>query len=74
LQSALDALPRNDADWRTTWRFKFEGEPGVDAGGVAREFWSMISAELFSPHAGLFKYSATDQLTYQINPLVTLSF
>jgi len=74
LQSALDALPRNDADWRKTWRFKFEGEPGVDAGGVAREFWSMISAELFSPHAGLFKYSATDQLTYQINPLVTLSF
>ena len=72
LQSALDALPRNDADWRKTWRFKFEGEPGVDAGGVAREFWSMISAELFSPHAGLFKYSATDQLTYQINPLVFL--
>jgi len=72
LQSALDALPRKDEDWRKTWRFKFEGEPGVDAGGVAREFWSMISAELFSPHAGLFKYSATDQLTYQINPLVNM--
>jgi hypothetical protein len=71
LQTALDALPRHDRDWRKTWRFSFEGEPARDAGGVAREFWSLLSAELFSPHAGLFKYSATDQLTYQINPLVS---
>ena len=71
LQTALDALPRHDRDWRKTWRFSFEGEPARDAGGVAREFWSLLSAELFSPHAGLFKYSATDQVTYQINPLVS---
>ena len=73
LQTALDALPRNDADWRKTWRFAFEGEPARDAGGVAREFWTLLSAELFSPHAGLFKYAATDQLTYQINPLVSFA-
>ena len=56
-------------DWRKTWRFTFAGEPAIDAGGVAREFWEMLSSSLFHPHAGLFKYGATDNLTYQINPL-----
>ena len=69
LTTALDALPRDDKDWRKTWRFTFKGEPARDAGGVAREFWSLLSAELFHPHAGLFKYSANENLTYQINPL-----
>jgi hypothetical protein len=56
-------------DWRKTWRFTFAGEPAIDAGGVAREFWTMLSSSLFHPHAGLFKYGATDNMTYQINPL-----
>jgi hypothetical protein len=66
---ALDAVPRSAADWRKTWRFTFKGEPARDAGGVAREFWTLLSEQLFHPHAGLFMYSATDNLCYQINPL-----
>jgi len=69
LVSALEVLPRDPRGWHKTWRFQFKGEPAQDAGGVAREFWQLISEQLFHPHAGLFMYSATDNLTYQINPL-----
>lgn len=33
---------------------KFENEPGVDAGGVSREFFYLITAELFNPDHGMF--------------------
>ena len=46
------------------------GEAAIDAGGVAREFWSLLSEQLFHPFAGLFMYSATDQLTYQVHKRV----
>ena len=68
LESVMEALPTDPSAWRGEWRFKFAGEPAIDAGGVAREFWSLLSSTLFHPHSGLFMYAATDQLTYQINP------
>ena len=68
LESALAALPEDPAKWRQTWRFRFKGEPAIDAGGVAREFWTLLSEQLFGRNAGLFMYAATDQLTYQVNP------
>ena len=55
--------------WRQTWRFAFQGEPGVDAGGVAREFWTKVGECFFDRNLGLFKYAANDNLTYQINPM-----
>ncbi|KAJ8603232.1 hypothetical protein CTAYLR_003818 [Chrysophaeum taylorii] len=64
----LDQLPQDPALWRRTWRFSFEDEAGVDAGGVGREFWQLLSETLFSPDYGLFSYAATDNLTYQICP------
>ena len=39
------------AAWRMTWRFRFVGAAAQDAGGVARDFWMGISAELFDPAA-----------------------
>ena len=66
LATALDKLPRDPRDWRKNWKFKFEGEPAIDAGGVSREFWTLLSASLFHPTAGLFMYSATDNLSYQV--------
>ncbi|KJE88728.1 Nedd4 protein [Capsaspora owczarzaki ATCC 30864] len=46
----------------------FEGEKGLDFGGVAREWFYLVSHELFNPYYGLFVYSATDNYTLQINP------
>jgi len=41
---------------------------GLDYGGVAREWFYLLSKEMFNPYYGLFEYSATDNYTLQINP------
>jgi len=50
------------------FRFEFIGEPALDAGGVAREFYSVICEQLFNPDCGLFLYSAVNQMCMQVNP------
>ncbi|XP_019742342.1 E3 ubiquitin-protein ligase NEDD4-like isoform X1 [Hippocampus comes] len=47
---------------------EFEGEKGLDYGGLAREWFFLMSKEMFNPYYGLFEYSATDNYTLQINP------
>ncbi|XP_004835401.1 E3 ubiquitin-protein ligase NEDD4 isoform X2 [Heterocephalus glaber] len=46
---------------------EFDGEKGLDYGGVAREWFFLLSKEMFNPYYGLFEYSATDNYTLQIN-------
>lgn len=36
----------------------FEGETGLDYGGLAREWFHLLSHEMFNPYYGLFEYSA----------------
>lgn len=38
---------------------EFESEKGLDYGGVAREWFFLLSKEMFNPYYGLFEYSAT---------------
>lgn len=45
----------------------FHGEEGVDAGGVAREWFSVLARQMFDPNYALFITSAADKLTYQPN-------
>ncbi|XP_039430506.1 E3 ubiquitin-protein ligase Nedd-4 isoform X3 [Culex pipiens pallens] len=47
---------------------EFEGEAGLDYGGLAREWFYLLSKEMFNPYYGLFEYSAMDNYTLQINP------
>ena len=66
---------------------KFDGEDGLDYGGVSRlvnyiiklyldidtnsfsrEFFFLLSHEMFNPFYCLFEYSAHDNYTLQINP------
>ncbi|XP_076469581.1 E3 ubiquitin-protein ligase HECW2-like [Babylonia areolata] len=49
----------------------FAGEEGLDYGGPSREFFFLLSRELFNPYYGLFEYSANDSYTVQISPLST---
>jgi len=37
---------------------EFESEAGLDYGGVAREWFFLLSKEMFNPYYGLFEYSA----------------
>lgn len=47
---------------------EFESEAGLDYGGLAREWFYLLSKEMFNPYYGLFEYSAMDNYTLQINP------
>ncbi|KAI8894491.1 E3 ubiquitin-protein ligase RSP5 [Globomyces pollinis-pini] len=47
---------------------KFQGEEGLDYGGLSREFFFILSKEMFNPFYCLFEYSAHDNYTLQFNP------
>eukprot|EP00048_Salpingoeca_helianthica_P022598 m.19241 g.19241 ORF g.19241 m.19241 type:complete len:1022 (-) comp7541_c0_seq1:33-3098(-) len=48
--------------------FQFKGEEGLDYGGVAREWFSLVSHEMLNPNYCLFKYTGNNY-SLQINPL-----
>ena len=43
-------------------------EVGVDAGGLQREWFQLITEEIFNPDMGLWLPSATNQMAMRINP------
>mmetsp|Transcript_4676 Transcript_4676/g.5928 ORF Transcript_4676/g.5928 Transcript_4676/m.5928 type:complete len:844 (-) Transcript_4676:425-2956(-) len=63
---AVMSLSRKDL--RKVWRFEFIGEAGIDAGGLAREWFQIVTEEVFDPDNGLWESSATNQMSMQINP------
>lgn len=44
---------------------QFNGEEGVDAGGVTREWYSILARQIFDPNYVLFTRSAAKAATYQ---------
>ena len=46
---------------------RFYDEEGMDAGGVTREWFSVLARQMFDPNYALFITSAADKLTYQPN-------
>jgi len=63
---AVMSLSRKDL--RKLWRFEFIGEMGIDAGGLAREWFELVCKEIFDPDTGLWMSSATNQMSMTINP------
>ncbi|KAK0742871.1 HECT-domain-containing protein [Schizothecium vesticola] len=55
-------------DLKKRLMIKFDGEDGLDYGGLSREFFFLLSHEMFNPFYCLFEYSAHDNYTLQINP------
>ncbi|RZF35830.1 hypothetical protein LSTR_LSTR008936 [Laodelphax striatellus] len=64
----INSAPRTDLLKTKLW-VEFEGELGLDYGGLAREWFFLLSKEMFNPYYGLFEYSAMDNYTLQINPI-----
>lgn len=54
---------------RQRWRVVFAGEPALDAGGVMREWFTLLFAELFDPEFGLFASTVGDERSYWINAI-----
>ncbi|RWS01335.1 E3 ubiquitin-protein ligase HUWE1-like isoform X2, partial [Dinothrombium tinctorium] len=54
-------------EWKNRFYIVFEGEEGQDAGGLLREWYTIISREIFNPMYALFTTSPGDRVTYMIN-------
>ncbi|KAF9241124.1 hypothetical protein BU15DRAFT_87357 [Melanogaster broomeanus] len=68
LEDSFTALMRiRGDDMKKRLVIRFEGEDGLDYGGVSREWFFLISHEIFDPSYGLFQYSTHDNYTLQIN-------
>ncbi len=46
---------------------RFQGEEGVDAGGVSREWFQVLSRQMFNPDYALFEPVASDRTTFHPN-------
>lgn len=66
--SFREVMRQTPEDLKKRLMIKFEGEEGLDYGGVSREFFQQLSHEVFNPAYGLFKYASSDNYTLQINP------
>lgn len=69
LEDSVDAvMSLSRRDLRKLWRFEFIGEMGIDAGGLAREWFQLVTAEIFDPDMGLWQSSEANQMMMVINP------
>lgn len=66
--SYQEIMRQTPEDLKKRLMIKFDGEEGLDYGGVSREFFFLLSHEMFNPFYCLFEYSAHDNYTIQINP------
>ncbi|XP_064865445.1 ubiquitin-protein ligase E3A-like isoform X5 [Oncorhynchus nerka] len=57
----------NPADLRKQLFVEFEGEQGVDEGGVSKEFFQLVLEEMFNPDIGMFTYDESTKL-FWFNP------
>jgi hypothetical protein len=60
-KAIADAKPK---DLRKKLRIKFEGEEGIDAGGVAKEFFQLVSEELFDVSSSLWTKRFGEDITW----------
>lgn len=52
---------------------RFHGEEGVDAGGVTREWFQVLSRQMFNPDYALFINVASDRTTFHPNRLSSIN-
>ncbi|CAB4008591.1 E3 ubiquitin- ligase HECW2-like [Paramuricea clavata] len=71
LEDAFDQLMKQNPKTlqNSKLEVKFSGEEGLDYGGPQREFFFLISRQLFNPYYGLFEYSAQDTYTLHISAM-----
>jgi hypothetical protein len=63
---AIMGLGRDDLN--KVWRIEFLGEPAIDAGGPTREWFELVTEQVYDPACGLWIPSANNQACVDINP------
>lgn len=65
-EACLERRPERRA-WLTSAQFS-QGEEGLDYGGIAREWFFLLSHEVLNPMYCLFEYAGKNNYSLQINP------
>lgn len=60
-------------EMRKIWRFEFMGEQGIDAGGLAKEWFQLVTEAIFDADSGLWSFSENNQMLMRINPASEVS-
>lgn len=69
LHDSVDAIMSlSRTQLRQRWRLEIQNEPAVDAGGVTREWFQLVTQQIFDPNFGLWMPSANNQACSTINP------
>ena len=58
---------RSPDEMKSNLYISFEGEEGQDAGGLLREWYLIISRDIFNPNYALFTTTPGDKTTYMPN-------
>lgn len=59
---SLNGILLHQSELKKSLRVEFINEVGIDAGGLKKEWFMLLSRELFDPKNGLFTYSSESQL------------
>ncbi|KAJ0032142.1 hypothetical protein NQD34_002223 [Periophthalmus magnuspinnatus] len=57
----------NPSDLKKQLVVEFEGEQGIDEGGISKEFFQLFLEEIFNPDIGMFRYDEDTKL-FWFNP------
>jgi len=59
---------RSGEEMRAKIQVQFQGEEGIDAGGVGKEWYNALAKEIFNPNYALFVQAGGKACTYHPNP------
>lgn len=62
LEDTLRQIQGNNVNFKKPLRIMFQGEPGIDEGGVKKEFFQILIKQLFDPNFGMFSYNEKERL------------
>lgn len=57
----------NPQDLKKQLFVEFDGEQGVDEGGVSKEFFQLVVEDIFNPDFGEYCYSLNNLRTFLLN-------
>lgn len=64
VQDSLRCIQLNPNNLKKSLRVQFINEPGVDAGGLKKEWFLLLTRKLFSPQAGMLSYVEDSNLLW----------
>ncbi|OCT48402.1 ubiquitin-protein ligase [Cladophialophora carrionii] len=67
LRGVSEVVGSGGSEIKKGLRIDFQGEEGVDAGGLRKEWFLLLTREIFDPYHGLFVYDDDSQYCY-FNP------